>query len=70
MTHQALQGFPNTSQVSLHKDNEINLPLQQYLPERTVAFNFVSECTVQPPSCKSADKKKSKEVRDKEKGGK
>jgi hypothetical protein len=28
MTHrQALQGFPDTSQVSLHKNKEINLPV-------------------------------------------
>jgi hypothetical protein len=33
MTHrQALQGFPDTSQVSLHKNNKINLPvLYQFL---------------------------------------
>jgi hypothetical protein len=34
MTHrQALQGFPDTSQVSLHKNNKINLPtFFQFLP--------------------------------------
>jgi hypothetical protein len=47
MTHrQALQCFPYTSQVSLHR-NKINLSiLQQFLPgavKKTVAFNFISE---------------------------
>jgi hypothetical protein len=34
MTHrQVLQGFPDTSQVLLHKNNKINLRvLQQFLP--------------------------------------
>jgi hypothetical protein len=34
MTHrQALQGFLDTSQVSLHKNNKIDLPIfQQFLP--------------------------------------
>jgi hypothetical protein len=50
MTHrQALQDFPNTSQVSLHKNNKINLP-KEAVPagsqEVTVAFNFISERTV------------------------
>jgi hypothetical protein len=34
MTHrQALQGFPDTSQISLKKNNKINLPaLHKFLP--------------------------------------
>jgi hypothetical protein len=32
-TLQALQGFPDISQASIHEDSKINLPiLQQYLP--------------------------------------
>jgi hypothetical protein len=48
--HQELKGFPDTSQVSLHKNNKVNLPFFVADPagsrEVTVAFNFVSECTV------------------------
>jgi hypothetical protein len=35
MTHrQALQGFPDTSQVSLHNNNKINLiTIKQFLPK-------------------------------------
>jgi hypothetical protein len=49
-THcQALQGFLDTSQVSLHKNNKINSPLfcsSAGSREMTVAFNFINERTV------------------------
>jgi hypothetical protein len=49
-THrQALQGFPDTSQVSLHKNNKINLfkdSSSAGIREVTVAFNFISERSV------------------------
>jgi hypothetical protein len=50
MTHrQALQGFPDMNQVSLHINNKINLfffaaPAGRW--ELTVAFNFIGERTV------------------------
>jgi hypothetical protein len=52
MTHcQALQGFLDTSQVLLHKNNKINLSFFAVTAssrEVTVTFNFVSEhCTKQ-----------------------
>jgi hypothetical protein len=52
MAHrQALQGFPDTSQVSLHKNNKINFPFFIAIAagsgEVAVAFNFISEHTVQ-----------------------
>jgi hypothetical protein len=51
MAHrQALQGFPDMSQESLHKNNKINSPFFFAVPvgswEVTVAFNFVGERTV------------------------
>jgi hypothetical protein len=51
VTHrQALQGFPDMSQVALHKNNKINLPIHSSPcrePEVTIAFNFISERTIQ-----------------------
>jgi hypothetical protein len=51
MTHrQALQDFPDTSQVSLHKNNKIDLPPLKKGAENdvpvTVAYRFISERTV------------------------
>jgi hypothetical protein len=44
MTHrQALQDFPDTSQVSLHKNDKIN-SLENDVPV-TAAIRFISECT-------------------------
>jgi hypothetical protein len=46
---QVLQRFPDTSQVSLHKNHKINLPWKAVPPgsrEVTVAFNFISERSV------------------------
>jgi hypothetical protein len=46
MTHrQALQDFPDTSQVSLHKDNKVNLPFfirgaENDVPV-TIVFRFI-----------------------------
>jgi hypothetical protein len=54
MTHrQVPQGFPDTSQVSLHKNNEINLRTYKIavpagMREVAAAFNFISERTVDP----------------------
>jgi hypothetical protein len=45
---QALQDFPDTSQVSFHENNKINSPdrgAETDAPE-TVAFRFISERTV------------------------
>jgi hypothetical protein len=46
---QALQDFPDTSEVSLHKNNKINLPIfrgaETDVPV-TFAFLFISERTV------------------------
>jgi hypothetical protein len=49
MTHcQEIQGFPDTSQVSLHDDNEIKLPIAVLARkwELTFVFRFISECAV------------------------
>jgi hypothetical protein len=50
MTHlQALQGFPDTSHASLHKNNKIiwcSTTVPAGIREVTVAFNFISERTV------------------------
>jgi hypothetical protein len=51
MTHRlALQGFADTSRVSLHKNNKINLPFFLSVPAGSrkvaVALNFISERTV------------------------
>jgi hypothetical protein len=52
MTHrQALQGFPDTSRATLHKNNKIIFPTAYYSSsagswEVTVAFTVISECTV------------------------
>jgi urea transporter len=44
------QGFPDTSQVLLRKNNKINLSFFIAVPagswEVTVAFNFISERTI------------------------
>jgi hypothetical protein len=46
---EALQGFPNTSQESLHKNNKkltfTAVPAGRL--EVTTTLNFISECTVQ-----------------------
>jgi hypothetical protein len=46
---QALQGFPDKSQVSLHKNNKTILPFFLAVPagsrEMTFAFNFKNERT-------------------------
>jgi hypothetical protein len=51
ITHyQVLQGFPDTSQVLLNKNNKINLYITAVLAkgrEVTDAFNFISERTVE-----------------------
>jgi hypothetical protein len=50
---QALQGFPDTSQASLQKNNKINLAVPAGSREVAPAFIFTSERTVFLPVCLS-----------------
>jgi hypothetical protein len=58
--HQALQDFPDTSQVSLHKNNEIKKNFLQGVPKNdvpvTAACRFISERTVEGNVRQSAKK--------------
>jgi hypothetical protein len=44
--HQALQDFPCTSQVLLHKNNKINLPVPKMSWQVKVEFWFISKHSV------------------------